>query len=92
MLIDSTLLSFIPRLDFTIRWDKLDDNITGYQIAYKRVGSESYKCKTYKGSLLTKKTLKGFSGGTYYFKIRTYKIVNGKRIYSSWSNQVSTII
>lgn len=69
----------------TIRWDKLDDNITGYQIAYKRVGSESYKCKTYKGSSLIKKTLKGFSNGTYYVKIRTYKVVDGKRIYSSWS-------
>lgn len=70
----------------TIRWDKLDDNITGYQIAYKRVGSESYKCKTYKGSSLTKKVLKGFSGGTYYVKMRTYKVVDGKRIYSSWSS------
>ncbi len=69
----------------TIRWDKLDDNITGYQIAYKRVGSESYKCKTYKGSSLTKKTLKGFSGGTYYVKMRSYKVVDGKRIYSGWS-------
>lgn len=69
----------------TIHWDKLDDNITGYQIAYKRVGSESYKCKTYKGSSLTKKVLKGFSGGTYYVKMRTYKVVDGKRIYSSWS-------
>lgn len=70
----------------TIRWDKLDDNITGYQIAYKRVGSESYKCKTYKGSSLTKKVLKGFSGGTYYVKMRTYKVVDGKRVYSSWSS------
>lgn len=76
----------------TIRWDKLDDNITGYQIAYKRVGSESYRCKVYKGSSLTKKTLKGFSDGTYCFKIRTYKVVNKIKIYSSWSNQVSTII
>ncbi len=69
----------------TIRWDKLDDNITGYQIAYKRVGSESYRCKAYKGSSLTKKTLKGFSDGTYYVKMRSYKVVDGKRVYSSWS-------
>lgn len=68
----------------TICWDKLDNEITGYQIGYKRVG-ESYKCKTYKGAS-AKKTLKDFSNGTYYVKIRTYKVVDGKRIYSNWSS------
>ena len=38
----------------------------------------------------TKSSLK--RGKTYYFKVRTFKIVNGKKIYSSYSSKKSARI
>jgi hypothetical protein len=39
-----------------------------------------------KGAKKSSKTITGLSGETkYYFRIRTYKTVDGKKYYSAWS-------
>lgn len=63
----------------------------GYEIQYSRGETISnskwayYKAHTkkLKGKSVTVKKLK--SGNTYYFRVRAYKIKNGKKIYSRWS-------
>ena len=57
---------------FTVKWKKLTTQTTGYQIQY----STSSKFSNAKTVTVKKK---------YYVRIRTYKTVNGKKIYSAWS-------
>lgn len=71
-----------------LKWHKMQD-ISGYEICRSRLYDGNYKCvktiknpKTviYKNKKLKKKK-------TYYYKIRAYKIVNGEKVYGSYSNQ-----
>ena len=67
--------------------------ITGYQIAYSArksfsSGTKMIKVKGY--SKTSKKIGKLKSGKTYYVKIRTYKVVKGKTLYSPWSKAKKT--
>ena len=60
---------------------------TGYQIWYSPKQYSSYKKYSNYKANTTKATLKGFtSGKTYYFKVRAYKKVDGKYIYSNYSD------
>ena len=67
---------------------KKKSNIKGYQIQY----STSSKFKTpntktissYKTTTATISKLKGCNV-KYYVRVRTYKVSNGKKLYSSWS-------
>ena len=67
---------------------KKENQVSGYQIQ----GSSSKKFKsaktvTRKGYKSTSYTFKGLkSTKTYYFRVRTFKSVNGKRYYSAWSS------
>lgn len=62
--------------------------VSGYEIQYATNSSfKSYKAKTltgYKKTTLTLSNLKAKT--TYYVRVRTYKVVNGKKIYSTWSS------
>lgn len=67
-----------------IKWKKVS-NISGYQISYSLQSKKGFKTVTLK-SKATKTTLKKLkSGKKYYVKMRTYKTVNGKRIYSQYT-------
>ncbi len=60
-------------------------NGAGYQVYYSTSKSSGYKCG-YTGTSLAPK-IKGLGmGKAYYFKVRTYSTVNGKKIYSSYSS------
>jgi len=73
----------------TLKWTAAD-GAEKYQVAYSTDGGKTYKTyKTYK-STATKATFKMTKGTTYKFKVRSYKTVNGKKVYSKWSN-VKTI-
>ncbi|MCC8073241.1 MAG: fibronectin type III domain-containing protein [Clostridiales bacterium] len=74
-----------------IKWKKQDVKTTGYQITYsKNSDFESRKTVTGKGKDKTKVAILNLSGSTkYYFKVRTYKTVDGKNYYSSWSTKKS---
>ena len=74
---------------FTIKWKK-KTNIAGYQIQYSanskfKGGNKTIKIKKVK--TLSKKITGLKPSKKYYVRIRTYKIVNKKTYYSSWSKK-----
>ena len=77
---------------FTVSWKKGKD-ITGYEIQYSV--NRKFTTKTSKKVLVTgkntqKKQIKKITGNkNYYVRIRTYKTVKGKKIYSNWSSAKS---
>ena len=77
---------------FAVSWKKGKD-ITGYEIQYSV--NRKFKTKTSKKVLVTgkktqKKQIKKLTvNKNYYVRIRTYKTVKGKKIYSNWSSAKS---
>ena len=74
----------------TVKWSKTKDEVDGYQIAYSTTKSMTDKTtKKVKASANKKvKKISGLKQGkTYYVRVRTYVKVNGKTMYSSWSNK-----
>jgi hypothetical protein len=77
----------------TVTWKKQATQTTGYQIQYAtdKKFSKNKKTLTVKSTKTTSKTIKNLSAKKkYYIRIRTYKIVGGKKYYSSWS-KVQTV-
>jgi methionine-rich copper-binding protein CopC len=72
---------------FKLTWKKQATQTSGYQIQYST--SSNFKkstSKLVKSNKTTSTTIKGLaSRKKYYVRIRTYKIVNGKKVYSAWS-------
>nr|MBQ8253512.1 fibronectin type III domain-containing protein [Lachnospiraceae bacterium] len=70
-----------------ITWTKKSD-VNGYQV---QVAQNKKFTKGKKTKTITKKTVKSHTftklkkGKTYYARVRTYKLVNGKKHYSDWS-------
>ena len=72
----------------TLTWKKQKKEASGYQIQYAtdRKFTKNAKTVTSKGIKKSSKKISGLSKKTtYYFRIRTYKAVNGKKYYSGWS-------
>ena len=71
----------------TLKW-KRQKNITGYQIQYSRKSSfKGAKTVTIKNNKTVKKTIKKLkSKKWYFFRIRVYKTVGGKKYYSDWNS------
>lgn len=74
---------------FKIKWKK-KSGITGYQIQYStnskfKKGNKTIKIK--KAKTVSKKITGLKPSKKYYVRIRTYKIVNKKTYYSSWSKK-----
>lgn len=72
---------------FTVTWAKVSD-VKGYQIQYSsdKEFKKNNKSVTVTKQKTTKATVKKLkSKKKYYVRVRTYKTVNGKKIYSSWS-------
>ncbi len=89
--IPSTTITSVKtkREAFTIKWKK-KTNITGYQIQYStnskfKKGNKTIKIK--KAKTVSKKITGLKPSKKYYVRIRTYKIVNKKTYYSSWSKK-----
>lgn len=73
---------------FTVKWKKQVTQTTGYQIQYSTSSTFKSGNKTVlitKKSTVSKKVSNLKAGKKYYVRIRTYKNVNGKKYYSSWS-------
>lgn len=77
---------------FTVKWNKVSKQVTGYEIMYATnskftKGKKTVKVTNYK--VTSKKITKLKAKQKYYVKVRTYKTVkvNGKKtnIYSNWS-------
>lgn len=78
---------------FKITWKKVS-GVKGYQIKYstnKYFFESLTKTKNVKKAKTTSATVKNLrKGKTYFVKVRTYKIVKGKKVYSNWS-KVKTV-
>ncbi|MBR0456222.1 MAG: L,D-transpeptidase [Firmicutes bacterium] len=83
-----TSLSKAGSKKFKVKYKKITKQITGYQIKYSTSSKFSKNCKstTVKGYKNINKTIKVPKKGTYYVKVRVYKITDkGYKYYSSWS-------
>lgn len=71
---------------FLVKWSKVS-GIKGYQIRYSRNKDMSNaKTITVTSAKTLSKTVKNLKPKkTYYVKVRTYKVVNSKKYYSSWT-------
>ena len=71
----------------TVKWKKQAAQVSGYQIEFgTKSDFSNARGITVKGADVTKTTIKGLKARKkYYFRVRTYKSVKGKRYYSSWS-------
>lgn len=76
---------------FTIKWKKQSIQASGYEIQYSTSKNmKNAKTVTVNKNSATSKTVKGLKASkTYYVRIRTYKAVSGKKIYSGWSGVVN---
>ena len=73
---------------FTVKWKKQATQTTGYQVqvATNKKFKKNKKTVTIKKQKTTKTTVKKLKAKKkYYVRVRTYKIANGKKVYSSWS-------
>ncbi len=72
---------------FTAKWYLQKSQTSGYQISYSTGAKNSTKYKTVSNISSSSVKVSGLKKNTvYYVKIRTYKTVNGTKIYSAWSN------
>lgn len=69
--------------DVVLTWDKVK-GASGYKIVVLNGGKQ--KSKVTKSRKATFKNI--YKGEKYTFKVRAYKIVNNKKVYSSYSNKV----
>ena len=74
---------------FTVKWKKQTKETTGYEIQYstsRKFTKKTTKTLTAKSKSTSKKVQKLKAKKTYYVRIRTYKTVKGKKLYSAWSS------
>ena len=71
----------------TASWKKLS-GVTGFQIQYStdKNFKSGNKAVTVKKASAVSQAISGLTKGkTYYVRIRSYKTVSGKNMYSAWS-------
>ena len=74
---------------FTVTWKK-NVKADGYQVQYKLKSANKYK--TLKTVTKTKVVSKKFKKGKkYQFRVRTYKNIEGVKVYGRWSNAKTVI-
>lgn len=66
----------------TAKWNK-PTGTTGFQVAYRKKGSDTWKYKLTKNKSITISSLA--SGTNYQFKVRAYKLVGESKYYGNWS-------
>lgn len=70
-----------------VKWTNISGE-TGYQISQSTKKSKTKIVSTYKTTSGSSKTIKATKKKNYYYKVRAYKTVNGKKIYGPWSSTV----
>ena len=75
------------RKAITLKWNKIS-GASGYQIyrATSKAGTYSRIKTITSGSTITYKNSKLIKGKTYYYKVRAYRTVSGKKVYGSFSS------
>lgn len=67
-----------------VKWSNINGE-TGYQISRSTKKTSTNIVSTYKTSSGTYKNISASKGKTYYYKVRAYKVVDGKKICGPWS-------
>ncbi len=70
-----------------VSWTNINGE-TGYQISQATSKSKTNVVATYKTTSGKYKTVSAKKGKTYYYKVRAYKVVDGKKIFGPWSSAV----
>ena len=74
----------------TVKWTVKEGDVTaadGFQVWKSTKMNSGYK-KAFTTTKTSYKNTKGLKKGTkYYYKVRAYKVVDGKNVYSDWSNK-----
>lgn len=70
-----------------ISWTNIS-GATGYQISKSTKKTGTNIVGTYKSATLKSKTFAPTKNKIYYYKVRAYKTVDGKKIFGPWSNVV----
>ena len=70
-----------------VSWTNISGE-TGYQISKSTKKSGTSIVETYKTTSGKSKTISATKGKTYYYKVRAYKVVDGKKIYGPWSSVI----
>ena len=84
-----TTKSSAKKGSITVKWTVKGDASAadGYQVWKSTKQSKGYK-KAITTTKKSYKNTKGLKKGTrYYYKVRAYKVVDGKNVYSDWSNK-----
>ncbi len=86
----SKLITVKGKKAIRISWTEPNENIDGYEVFRSLKRNSGYGTNPYFQTTNTKyvntKNLK--SGKTYYYRVRAYKMIDGTKIYSSWSFKV----
>lgn len=88
-----TARSTAKKGSITVKWTVKGDAaaVDGYEIWKSKKHSSGYK-KAFTTKKQTYKNTKGLKKGTrYYYKVRAYKMVDGKKITSDWSNKARRV-
>ncbi len=88
-----TASSTAKKGSITVKWTAKGDAsaVDGYEIWKSKKHSSGYK-KAFTTKKQTYKNTKGLKKGTrYYYKVRAYKMVDGKKITSDWSNKARRV-
>lgn len=67
-----------------VKWANISGE-TGYQISKSTSKTGTNIVSTYKTTSGTYKNISAAKGRTYYYKVRAYKVVGGKKVYGPWS-------
>ena len=85
-----TARSTAAKGSITVKWTvKGEADIDGYEIWKSTKANKGYK-KAFTTTKKTYKNSKGLKKGTrYYYKVRAYKVIDGVKVTSDWSNKAN---